>query len=166
MSDRWTGADRQGGPDRGTRAGSGWRVVAVLAGLAVAAQLWGLYRVTGPPTPGWFPDADKLEHAAGFALPVGLLVLALGLRRLARGRTPSRTTLVVVVAVFAAHAVLSEVVQHLFYTGRSGDPRDVLADVVGIALGAVVATALLRRAVRRSWAGVAPGRRPTPAEAT
>jgi VanZ family protein len=48
-----------------------------------------------------------------------------------------------VVAVFAAHGVVSELVQHLFYTTRSGDPFDVLADWTGTALGAVVAWAVL-----------------------
>ncbi|SDS88605.1 hypothetical protein SAMN04488543_2582 [Friedmanniella luteola] len=138
--------------DRATGDRSRWPGVAVLAGLAVAAQLWGLYRVSGPPSPGWFPHADKLEHGLGFALPVGLLLLALGLRRLARGRRPSRRTLLVVVGVFAAHAVVSEVVQHTFYTGRTGDPLDALADGVGIAAGALVAVGLLRRAAPRSTA--------------
>ena len=47
-------------------------------------QLWGLYRVSGPPQPPWFPFADKLEHAAGFALPVLLILLACGVARLPR----------------------------------------------------------------------------------
>ena len=82
--------------ERLTGDGPGWRGVAVLAALAVTAQLWGLYRVTGLPSPGWFPHVDKLGHAVGFALPVALVVLALGLRRLAAGRRPSRRALVAV----------------------------------------------------------------------
>jgi len=127
----------------------------VAAGVAVAAQLWGLYRVAGPPSPPWFPHADKLEHAVGFALPVALVVLALGLRRLSRGRESARRALVGVVAVFAAHAVVSELVQHTFYTGRTGDPLDVLADGVGTAVGALVGSAVLGRVATGARAGAA-----------
>jgi VanZ family protein len=128
---------------RASKPGAGWPVVAGLAALAVVAQLYGVYRVTGPPSPPWFPHADKAEHAVGFALPVGLVVVAAGLRALSRGRRPSRRALAVVVAVFAVHGVVSELVQHFLYTTRSGDPFDVLADWTGTALGAVVAWAVL-----------------------
>jgi VanZ family protein len=125
-----------------------WDAVAGLAGLALAAQLWGLYRVAGPAGPSWFPHADKLQHALGFGLPVALLLVALGLRRLAQNRLPTRRTLVAVVSAFLTHAVLSEIVQHVFYTSRDGDPWDALADGTGVAAGALVAVALLRRAIR------------------
>ena len=138
-----------------TGGGRGRGAVAVLAALAVAVQLWGLYRVTGPLGPGWFPHADKLQHAVGFALPVALVLLALGLRRVDRGGRPSGRVLVIVVGLSAVHAVLSEVVQHAFYTSRSGDPLDALADGVGVAVGALVGTALLRRPARRSCTGAA-----------
>jgi VanZ family protein len=49
----------------------------------------------------------------------------------------------VVVAVFAAQAVLSEVVQGLFLPHRSGDVLDAVADLTGVALGVVVGTWLL-----------------------
>ena len=123
-----------------------WRLVAGLAGLAVTAQLWGLYRVAGPPTAPWFPHVDKLQHAAGFALPVALLLLALGLRAAERSHRLSRRTVGVVLAVFAVHAVLSEVVQHRFYASRTGDPVDVLADLLGVVLGAALALQLFGRA--------------------
>ena len=131
---------------RARRPGAGWPVVAGLAALAVLAQLYGVYRVTGPPSPPWFPYADKAEHMLGFALPVALVVLAAGLRARSRGRRPTRRALTVAVVVFAAHGVVSELVQHLFYTTRSGDPVDALADWVGTALGAVVAWTVLRPA--------------------
>jgi VanZ family protein len=134
--------------DRAVEGWPHWHWVAGLAGVAVAAQLWGLYLLTGPPGPDWFPNADKLQHALGFALPVALLLLALGLRRLAQGRLPSRRALMTVAGGFLAHAVLSEVVQHLFYSSRTGDPWDVLADGIGVAAGALVGVALLRRATR------------------
>ena len=117
------------------RSGPGWPVVAGLVGLAVAVQFYGLYRPTGPPTPTWFPNADTAEHALGFALPVMLILLTSALRSRARGRDAGQMIMVVVVAVFAGQAVLSEVIQHLFYRLRSGDPLDIAADAAGIALG-------------------------------
>lgn len=98
--------------------------------LTVAGQLYGLYRPTGPPVIEGFPYADKLEHAAGFALPVALLLALLSLRG-----TPHLGTRYAVIGVFAAHAVISEIIQHVFYRNRTGDPYDVLADWIGIALG-------------------------------
>jgi VanZ family protein len=141
--------------ERAPRARSRWRLVAVLAGLAVLAQLWGLYRVAGPPSPPWFPQADKLQHLAGFALPVGLVLLAVGLRAVDRGHRLSRRALVLVVVAFGSHAVLSEVVQHLVYLSRTGDGLDVVADLVGVALG----TAWALAALRRSTAAHRPGQR-------
>ena len=131
--------------DRATARPSAWRLVAGLAGLAIVAQLWGLYRVAGPPSAPWFPHADKLQHAVGFGLPVALLLLALGLRALEQPPRLSRLAPGLVVAVSAVHAVTSEVVQHRFYVSRSGDPLDVLADLVGVALGAALALGALRR---------------------
>jgi VanZ family protein len=131
---------------RARRPGAGWPAVAGLAALAVVAQLYGVYRVTGPPSPPWFPHADKAEHTLGFALPVALLVLAAGLRARSLGRRPTRRPLTVAVVVFAAHGVVSELVQHFFYTTRSGDPFDVLADWTGTAVGAVAAWTVLRPA--------------------
>ena len=127
------------------KPGAGWPVVAGLAALAVVGHLYGLYRVTGPPNPPWFPQADKLEHVVGFALPVVLILVAAGLRSLSRGGRPTRRVRVLVLAGFAAHGVVSELVQHAFYTNRAGDPLDVLADWTGTALGLVLAGSVLRR---------------------
>jgi VanZ family protein len=115
-----------------------WQVVAVLAALAVVAQGYGVYRPTGPPTPAWFPNADKFEHAVGFGLPVTLVLTALTLRARDRRRPLGRMVPVLVIAIFVAHAVLSEIIQHFFYRYRTGDPLDALADSVGVALGAGV----------------------------
>lgn len=68
---------------------------------------------------------DKLVHALVFAVPVIALVAA-GLPRSW------------VVGVMAAHAVLSEVLQGMLLADRSGDPWDVVADLVGVAIGAWV----------------------------
>jgi hypothetical protein len=122
--------------DRGAAA---WPVVAVAAGLAVVGQLVGLY-APEPPTEGsWFPGADKVQHAVAFALPVFLVPWADTLRRRAAGRPPRARVLVLTVWVFVAHAVVSELVQHLAQLGRTGDPLDVLADWIGVAVGGSLA---------------------------
>ena len=113
----------------------GWHVAALGAGVALLLQLWGLYRVAGPPQPSWFRFPDKVEHAAGFALPVLLILLAAALHGRPGWQWPGTRTSVLVVAIFAAHAVVSELIQHLWYRYRTGDPLDVLADCVGIAVG-------------------------------
>ena len=53
-------------------------------------------------------------------------------------------------AVFAAHAVLSEVVQAVFLPHRSGDVLDAVADLTGVALGVLVGTLVLRRLQSRA----------------
>ncbi len=116
-----------------TAAATGrWRVaLAVL----VAVHLAVLYApdTGGAPT---FPAADKVVHVATFA-SVALAGLRAGLG--ARWWP----------ALVAGHAVVSELVQHWLLPGRSGDPADVVADLLGAALG-VLAAALLGRA---SWSG-------------
>ena len=125
-----------------------WRAVAAAAGIAVAAQLYGLYRTTGPPTPSWFPHADKLEHALGFAVPLFLVLVAVDLRSRVTRRELQPAVVLGVTALFAAHAVVSELIQHFFYRSRTGDPFDVLADWVGTAVG-VGTYRWLRAAVER-----------------
>lgn len=92
-----------------------------LLGLAVAVQVVVLY---SPSSHGelLFPQADKVVHVLVFLVPVAVALLA-GLRPPA------------VVALFAAQAVVSEVVQGTLLPARSGDAVDVVADLVGIALG-------------------------------
>src|SRR6476620_7872644 len=95
----------------------GWRPAAVVAAVAavaaVGAQLWGVYRVTGPPEPPWLPDADKLEHAVGFGLPVVLIMVTAVLRGVHSARL-RRVGLVTGLA-FIGHGVVSEIIQHTFY---------------------------------------------------
>lgn len=124
--------------------GPGWRipvgpVLVVLSVAAVGVQLYGLYRPVGPPQSAWFPAADKVAHLLGFAVPVVLVLTALAWYA---GATLRVRTGVVVLAVFAAHGVLSEIIQARLYADRSGDPADVLADLVGVALGALVFIAI------------------------
>ncbi|MCE1178515.1 MAG: VanZ family protein [Micrococcales bacterium] len=80
------------------------------------------------PTPGGapgIPGFDKLVHVAVFAVPttLGLLVT---------GRVPAVLTLL------ALHAPVSEIVQWRFLANRSGDWRDLVADLAGVLLGWVV----------------------------
>ena len=132
----------------------GWHLASGAAVLAVGLQLWGLYRVAGPPQQLWFPFADKLEHAVAFTLPVMLILLAAALRRLPGRQWPSPTTQAVVVAVFAVHAVVSELIQHVWYRHRTGDPFDVVADWVGIAAGVVLLRVIVLRGSRGAYRGL------------
>jgi VanZ family protein len=147
MSSRHPAGQRSAGQhvaEQSSGRGRRWglpQLLVVLAVVAVATHLYGLYRPAGPPSPGWFPQVDKAEHLLGFAAPVCLVLLA---RAHLVGRASTRTQ-IVVVGLFAGHAVLSELVQHQFLTGRTGDPVDVLADWAGVALGWLVARLLSRR---------------------
>ena len=113
-------------------------VLVVLLGFAVLVQLVVLYAPSGPSAPP-FPGSDKLVHALVFLVPVAVALLA-GL--------PPR----LVVAVFAGHAVVSEVVQGALLPTRSGDPLDVVADLVGVGLGVLVWRLLVRLVGRRAAA--------------
>jgi hypothetical protein len=97
----------------------------------VLVQLGVLYAPTsGGVAP--FANFDKLVHMAVFLLPVLFALLA-------------RLPLWPVVAVMALHAPVSEVVQATFLPHRSGDPWDALADLTGVALGVLAATATRTR---------------------
>ncbi|MPV38972.1 VanZ family protein [Georgenia subflava] len=104
----------------------------ILLGVAVALQLLVLYAPRLPDVgPTDVPGLDKLGHAVVFAA-VTLTGLRAGLR-------PG-----LVIGFGLAHAVVSEVLQHAVLPGRSGDPFDVLADVVGVALGLILARRIAR----------------------
>ena len=83
-----------------------------------------------------------------FGLPLLLILITVASRRRALGRRPTGRFVWITAAVFAGHAVLSEWIQHQFYSERVGDPYDVLADWTGCAL-AVLGYAL----VDRRWTG-------------
>ena len=123
-------------PHRAGRAG-----LLVLLALAVAVQVVVLYAPEGGGAQ-LFPNVDKVVHVVVFLVPVALALLA-GFRR------------TVVVLVFAAQAVISELVQALLLPHRSGDVLDVVADLTGVALGVLVAVA--RRSPAASWPGRAAG---------
>ncbi|WP_445257862.1 hypothetical protein [Nocardioides aurantiacus] len=90
---------------------------------------------------------DKVMHALTFlVLTVSGRLAGLGPRALAGG--------------LAAYAVGTEVLQHLLPIGRQGDPADVLADLVGVALGLVVVVVAGGLSGRRSGAPAPPRARP------
>lgn len=132
--------------------------VTAAAVVALAVHLWGLYRDHGPPSVGWFPQADKLEHLVGFGLPCFLVLLALHLRAADAGRLLGVRAVALVVGLFVLHAGVSEVVQGELYTSRSGDPLDALADVTGTALGLAAYVVVRRRGTSGSAHGPRTGR--------
>ena len=95
-----------------------------VAVLAVAVQLavlyWPVVTVEGPVS--W---TDKVVHLLVVAVPTWAV-----------GRAAGSVPLAAV--VFAVHAPVSEVLQHVLLPGRSGDVWDAVVDLVGVALGAAV----------------------------
>jgi hypothetical protein len=55
----------------------------------------------------------------------------------------SSRTRALVVGSFAAHAVVSGLIQHAWYRYRTGDPLDVIAHWVGIAIGVLALRLIL-----------------------
>ena len=110
----------------------------MLGAAALVVQCIGLYGPPGPPSPSGVP-LDKINHIVGFAVPVALFLLA-------------RVDWRIVIGLAVVQAILSELVQGLLLADRSGDPLDLVADVVGIGLGWGAATAALsaRRAQGRA----------------
>lgn len=88
-----------------------------------------LFAPSGGPTPS-VPGLDKAVHLALFALLAGTT----------RWRFGADLRLLMAVA---AYAVASEVLQAALLSDRSGDPYDVVADVLGALLGWLVARRLL-----------------------
>ena len=94
-------------------------------------SLYVLFKPAGD-GPTFFEGSDKLGHLVLFALLAGTTRWRFG---------PSLLGL----AAVAAYAPVSEVVQGALLSSRSGDPYDVVADLLGVALGWLAATRLLRR---------------------
>ncbi|NLE97283.1 MAG: VanZ family protein [Propionibacterium sp.] len=98
----------------------------VLLALVLSVHLVTLYWPGGPDEgPAFFPHADKVVHVVAFGAPAYLL------RRLRDRWWP--------ILLLALHAPVSELIQHYFFRWRSGDPWDVVADLVGVAAGVLVA---------------------------
>lgn len=112
------------------------RVVAtIVLALAIGIQLWGLYAPDAPDG-GDLPGSDKIGHVAMFALVMASGVVA---------GIPG----VVLALLLVAQAVVSETVQAVLLSMRSGDVWDAVADVAGIALGWALAWRWSPRQVRR-----------------
>lgn len=79
---------------------------------------------------------DKVVHVLVFAVPTYAAGRALG---------PSPRSRAAVVAVFLAHAPLSELVQQFALPDRSGDPWDAFFDVVGVLVARTVLVVRDRR---------------------
>jgi VanZ family protein len=103
--------------------------------LALAATVMlSLYVLFWPTQggPALFAGSDKVVHLGLFALLAGT----------ARWRFARTWAVPGVVAVYAA---ISEVVQAVLLPARSGDLLDLLADLLGVAVGWLVAGRLLGR---------------------
>lgn len=109
-----------------------WLVVTV---LALCVQMFALYSPSGDPSFPTPAHTDKAFHGASFAAVTACALLA---------RLPRRG----VITAMLAHAVLSELIQWRLIPSRSGDVVDVVADVIGIAVGVVAARFVLRRVMR------------------
>jgi hypothetical protein len=108
---------------------AGW---ATAAAAALVVQVLVLYVPRVPAVATGIPGADKVTHLAVFA--------AVTFTALRAGLAPA-----LVVGFGVAHAVLSEVVQHTLLPGRSGDPLDAVADVLGVLAAVALARALDRQ---------------------
>ena len=122
------------GPVDGTRFAR--LLVPAGVGALLVLQLVVLYLPSAPGPSLSLPHVDKAVHALVFAAPV--LVAGLGRRRW----WPRVAVLGLV------HAPVSEAIQHLLLQGRSGDPWDLLADVVGV-VGAAIGVSLASRRLGR-----------------
>jgi VanZ family protein len=114
---------------------------AFLPALAYAGLIFALSASPNPLPflPQSFLHQDKLLHAAEYAVLAGLLVPGL---RLA-GMRPA-LALVVALAAASAYGATDEFHQS-FVPGRDADPLDWAADTAGATLGALAASAFLRR---------------------
>lgn len=111
------------------------RVRVVAAGGALALQMLVLYAPSAPDVGQSALPLDKLVHAAVFAVATYTL-------------TAAGVPLGWVVGLMSAHAVISELVQHRLLADRAGEPADVAADLVGVAIGALLVR--IRRRPRRA----------------
>jgi VanZ family protein len=96
-----------------------------------------------------FPGADKLQHMAGYATLSGYAVMLFASRR---GRGMAAVGLVLL-------GVLIEGAQSALTTSRQADPMDMLANLLGVALGQALAATGVAGWLLRLDARLAAGRR-------
>lgn len=119
---------------------AGW--AALLALVATGS----LMPSSGLPDVGLFPGADKLQHAAGYALMSGYAGMLFATRR---------THLLAAVGLLA-FGIAIELAQGAFTADRTPEFADVLANATGIAVGLLLARtrlAFLLQRVDRCLAG-------------
>jgi VanZ family protein len=118
----------------------------------IAAALWGgfLFLVTSWPNPpaveaGGFP-LDKLTHFLLYAVEAALLTRAIRWN----GRSGvAMSRVVAIVGTMAVWGMLDETHQE-WIPGRRMDTGDLVADIAGAAVGAVLGEAMARRGVGES----------------
>jgi VanZ family protein len=115
---------------------------AALAAGWAGALFWASSRPSWPFTPPPFLSSDALLHAIAYAV---LAALVHGV--LAPARLGALRTAVLAAAIAGAYGATDEWHQS-FVPGRSADPLDLAADLVGAAAGAALAAALAWRAAR------------------
>lgn len=103
----------------------------LLFALVLAGQLVVLY-APRTPSSGGVPGVDKVVHVTVFAL-----VVWAGLR--------AGVARPLVLLVSVVHAPVSELLQATLLSNRSGEPLDVVADLLGCALGWLTAGWLAAR---------------------
>lgn len=120
------------------------RLWLILGILMVLIQAVGFYTPSSGdgalPLP---PHGDKVFHAGSFLLATAFALLA-------------RLPWVPVVLFMGGHAIASELIQGLFMETRSGDVADAVADVIGIAFGALAARWLALSPPEHREPGVTP----------
>ena len=122
----------------------GWlHPLSLLLAIAWAGVIFFLSSQPGTDTPPLFPHMDKLLHALAFGI-LGFLVLG-GIKPGEHGHTRSQLWIAVFIA--GAYGVLDEVHQR-YVPGRMPDVFDVLADLVGAALGIWLMHTLVGRRYR------------------
>lgn len=122
-------------------------VVAYLPFVLACAAISIVSHLSEPPIPEAlvFRFSDKLMHAAAYSVVGALAFLGAARRRLSL----TRAAVVEAVLLATLHGALDEVHQS-FVPKRLASVGDVVADLVGATLGALVMAALLRRFVERS----------------
>ena len=115
---------------------SRWWPVALWAALIVVGP-----SVPGPALPGAPEGGDKVVHFLMYGVFGALLLRAAALEW---PRARRATAMLGALSFIAAFAALDEVHQR-FVPGRSADPRDWIADVVGAAVAIRLTAAALER---------------------
>lgn len=98
----------------------------------------------GDEPPLLFEGADKVVHAMMFGALAGVIALD----RLMSGRRDGATVLTLIFAGTALAGGIVELLQIGMGAGRSGDWADLVADIIGAALGTGLFLLLRRRCVQ------------------